>query len=42
MLAKERGILDAVRPVLDRLQALRFRLNTRTRQMVLKHAGETT
>ena len=40
--AKERGILDAVRPVLDRLQALRFRLNARTRQMVLKHAGETT
>ena len=40
--AKERGILDAVQPVLDRLQALRFRLNARTRQMVLKHAGETT
>ena len=40
--AKERGILDAVRPVLDRLQALRFRLNGRTRQMVLKRAGETT
>ncbi len=40
--AKERGILDAVRPGLDRLQALRFRLNARTRQMVLKRAGETT
>lgn len=40
--AKERGILDAIRPVLDRLQALRFRLNPRTRQMVLKRAGETT
>ena len=40
--AKERGILDAVRPVLDRLQALGFRLNARTRQMVLKRAGETT
>ena len=38
--AKERGILDAVRPVLDRLQALQFRLNARTRQMVLKRAGE--
>ena len=38
--AKERGILDAIRPVLDRLQALRFRLNPRTRQMVLKRAGE--
>ena len=42
LLAKEHGILDAVRPVLDRLQALRFRLNARTRQMVLKQAGETT
>ena len=40
--AKERGILDAVQPVLDRLQALRFRLNDRTREMVLKRAGETT
>ena len=40
--AKERGILDAIRPVLDRLQALRFRLNAKTRQMVLKRAGETT
>ena len=40
--AKERGILDAVRPVLDRLQALGFRLNARTRQMVLKSASETT
>ncbi len=39
--AKERGILGAVRPVLDRLQALRFRLNAKTRQMVLKRAGET-
>ena len=38
--AKERGILDAVRPVLDRLQALQFRLNARTRQMMLKRAGE--
>ena len=40
--AKERGILDAVRPVLDRLQELGFRLNARTRQMVLKRASETT
>ena len=40
--AKERGILDAVQPVLDRLQALGFRLNARTRQMVLKRASETT
>lgn len=42
LLAKERGILDAVQPVLDRLQALRFRLHARTHHMVLKHAGETT
>lgn len=42
LLAKERGILDAVQPVLDRLEALRFRLNARTRQRVLKLAGETT
>ena len=40
--AKERGILDAVGPVLDRLQSLRFRLNVRTREMVLKRANETT
>ena len=40
LLAKERGILDAVRPVLDRLQALRFRLDVRTRQRVLELAGE--
>ena len=39
--AKERGILDAVGPVLDRLQSLRFRLNVRMREMVLKRAGET-
>jgi predicted nucleic acid-binding protein len=42
LLAKERGILDAVRPVLDRLQALRFRLDVRTRQSVLELAGEVT
>jgi predicted nucleic acid-binding protein len=42
LLAKERGILDAVRPVLDRLQALRFRLDARTRQSVLELAGEVT
>jgi predicted nucleic acid-binding protein len=40
--AKERGFLNAVRPVLDRLQVLGFRLNARTRQMVLKRASETT
>ena len=40
--AKERGILNTVQPVLDRLQSLRFRLDVRTRQMVLKRAGEMT
>ena len=39
--AKERGILDAVGPVLDRLQSLQFRLNVRMREIVLKRAGET-
>jgi len=42
LLAKERGILDAVRPVLDRLQALQFRLDASTRQSVLELAGEVT
>jgi uncharacterized protein len=42
LLAKERGFLDAVRPVLDRLQLLRFRLDARTRQSVLELAGEMT
>ena len=42
LVAKERGILEAVRPVLDRLQAMRFHLDARTRQIVLKLAGEET
>ncbi len=42
LLAKERGFLDAIRPVLDRLQALRFRLDARTRQVVLELASEET
>lgn len=42
LLAKERGRLEAVRPVLDRLQELRFRLNARTRQIVLELASEKT
>lgn len=40
--AKERGFLNAVRPVLDRFQVLGFLLNARTRQMVLKRASEPT
>lgn len=42
LLAKERGILNAVKPVLDRLQALRFRLDARTRHLVLELASEKT
>jgi len=41
LLAKERGKLDAVRPVLDRLDALRFRLHATTRQAVLRLAKES-
>ena len=40
ILAKERGLLDSIRPALDRLQALRFRLSAETRQIVLDLAGE--
>ena len=40
LLAKERGKLAAVRPVLDRLDALRFRLQATTRQTVLRLAQE--
>ena len=40
LLAKERGTIDAVRPILDRLQMLRFRLDAGTRQSVLHLAGE--
>lgn len=38
--AKESGHLDAIAPVLERLDALRFRLNQATRTAVLKLAGE--
>ncbi len=40
ILAKERGLLGSIRPALDRLQALRFRLSAATRQIVLDLAGE--
>jgi len=40
LLAKERGKLDAVGPMLDRLDALRFRLDATTRQAVLRLARE--
>lgn len=40
LLAKERGALDAVRPILDRLDALGFRLDGATKQTVLRLAHE--
>jgi len=40
LLAKERDLLDSVRPTLDRLQRLRFRLSAATLQRVLDLAGE--
>ena len=40
VLAKERGLIDSIRPALDRLQASQFRLSAATRQMVLNLAGE--
>lgn len=38
--AKRAGLLPAVGPLLDRLQALRFRLAPHTRAAVLRLAGE--
>jgi predicted nucleic acid-binding protein len=38
--AKTAGLIDAVAPVLDRLQTLRFRLSPRTRESILRLAGE--
>lgn len=40
--AKAAGLIDAVAPLLDRLQALRFRLAPRTRETVLRRAGEAS
>ncbi len=40
--AKRAGLVPAVGPLLDRLQALRFRLAPDTRQLILKLAGEET
>lgn len=39
--AKRAGMLSAIRPLLDRLQTLGFRLDQNTRRAVLKMAGET-
>ena len=38
--AKRAGLLQAVAPVVDELQALGFRLDPRTRDAVLRMAGE--
>lgn len=38
--AKKRGLINAVAPLLDQLQNLRFRLAPQTRAAVLKLAGE--
>ncbi len=40
ILAKDRGLLGSIRPALERLQALRFRLSAATLQRVLDLAGE--
>ena len=40
VLAKERGIIGAIRPVLERLQELEFRLDAKTREKVLGMAEE--
>ena len=39
-LAKERGLLDSVRPAVERLQALRFRLSTAMHHEILRLANE--
>jgi predicted nucleic acid-binding protein len=39
--AKRAGLIDAIEPLIDRLQAFGFRLAVRTRLDVLKLAGET-
>ena len=41
LLAKERGKLDSVRPVVDKLDRLGFRLGPTTRETVLQMAGES-
>jgi hypothetical protein len=39
--AKSAGLAPSVRPLLDQLQALRFRISSHTRAAVLELAGET-
>lgn len=38
--AKRSGLIPAIRPLLDQLQELRFRLSSQTRQAILQLAGE--
>lgn len=38
--AKERGLIPSVRPLLDQLHTLRFRLSPQTRSTILELAGE--
>ena len=38
--AKKAGLVTSVRPLLDRLQVLRFRLSSQARSTILKLAGE--
>lgn len=38
--AKRRGLLQTVRPLLDRLQELRFRMSSDLRHEILASAGE--
>lgn len=39
--AKRVGLIEAIAPILDKLQALRFRVSPTTRRIVLKLAGES-
>jgi predicted nucleic acid-binding protein len=39
--AKRAGLVSTILPLLDQLQALRFRLSVRTREAILALAGET-
>ena len=38
--AKKRRLISAVRPVIDQLESLRFRVSGQTRSAVLRLAGE--
>jgi predicted nucleic acid-binding protein len=40
LIAKRRGLVPAVRPLLERLQELRFRMSTDLRDEILTSAGE--